>query len=98
MKIEMYTKDHCPYCDHAKALLDRYEASFTEYNVTCDAEKISEMVDRAQGRWTVPQIFIDDVPMGGCDDLFILHHTDQLAGLLSEGDVPGQYGKRSALG
>lgn len=82
MKIEMYTKEHCPYCTHAKALLAKYGVEFLEYDVTHDSGKISEMVDRGLGQWTVPQIFFDNTPIGGCDDLRILHYQEQLGEML----------------
>ncbi len=84
MKIEMYTKDHCPYCSHARALLQQYGVDFVEYDVTHDAARISEMVDRSLGQWMVPQIFFDGVPMGGCDDLRILHHRGLLQGMFDQ--------------
>ena len=84
MKIEIYTKEHCPYCSHARALLQQYGVDFIEYDVTHDAIKISEMVDRSMGQWTVPQIFFDDVPMGGCDDLRILHHRELLQAMFDQ--------------
>lgn len=93
MKVEMYTKKHCPYCTHAKALLVQYGVDLIEYDVTHDAMKVSEMVDRAVGHWTVPQIFFDDKPMGGCDELRILHHMEQLGKLLGlAGQMPVTHG------
>ena len=84
MKIEMYTKDHCPYCTHARALLRQYGVEIIEYDVTHDATRVSEMVDRSLGQWTVPQIFFDNVPMGGCDDLRILHHRNLLQQMIEQ--------------
>ncbi|OED38974.1 glutaredoxin 3 [Chromatiales bacterium (ex Bugula neritina AB1)] len=85
MKVEMYTKAACPYCGHAKSLLRQYGVEVIEHDVTHDAGKVSEMVDRSLGRWTVPQIFFNGVPMGGCDDLHTLHYAGQLEDLLNDG-------------
>ena len=76
-KIDIYTKPYCPYCDRAKALLERKGAPFTEIVASNDAELRSEMQARS-GRYTYPQIFIDDLHVGGCDDLVAL---DQRGGL-----------------
>jgi len=87
MKIEIYTKDHCPYCSHATALLEQYGVEFAEYDVTHDAVRISEMVDRSLGQWMVPQIFFDGVSVGGCDDLRILHHRNLLQTIFEQDSV-----------
>lgn len=76
-KIEIYTKDYCPYCHHAKDLLRAKGVEFVEYDVTTNALKEKEMRDRS-GRTTVPEIFVDDQLIGGCDDLFDLEATGQL--------------------
>ena len=76
-KIDIYTKPYCPYCERAKALLERKGAEFTEIVASNDAELRSEMQTRS-GRYTYPQIFIDDLHVGGCDDLMAL---DQRGGL-----------------
>ena len=76
-KIEIYTKDYCAYCHHAKDLLRAKGAEFTEYDVTTDAPREKEMRERS-GRTTVPEIFIDDQLLGGCDDLFELEATGEL--------------------
>lgn len=76
-KIDIYTKPYCPYCDRAKALLERKGAAFTEIVASHDAELRSQMQARS-GRYTYPQIFIDDLHVGGCDDLVAL---DQRGGL-----------------
>jgi len=70
--VEIYTKDYCPYCKSAKALLNRRGIKFTEYDVLVDAEKYEEMLRRSKGGRTVPQIFFDDVLIGGSDDLHSL--------------------------
>lgn len=76
-KIEIYTKQTCPFCHRAKALLEQKGVSWHEIAIDNDAEKRAEMIERS-GRSTVPQVFIDGQHIGGCDDLFAL---DQRAGL-----------------
>ena len=76
-KIDVYTKPFCPYCDRAKALLERKGAAFNEIVASNDADLKAEMQKRS-GRYTYPQIFIDDLHVGGCDDLVAL---DQRGGL-----------------
>lgn len=68
-KVEIYTKSFCPYCTRAKMLLDAKGAAFEEIEVTSDAAGFERMVERAGGKRTVPQIFIDDQHIGGSDDL-----------------------------
>ncbi|MCB2102796.1 MAG: glutaredoxin 3 [Rhodobacterales bacterium] len=81
-KVEIYTTPICPYCARAKKLLDRKGVAYQEIDVMMDREKRREMTERAEGRTSVPQIFIDDRPIGGCDDLFELDFDDQLDPLL----------------
>lgn len=82
-KVEIYTKVFCPYCTRAKRLLDAKGVAFEEYDITLGGEKRQEMLQRAQGRTSVPQIFIDDRHVGGCDDLHELDRNGQLDPLLS---------------
>ena len=82
-KVEIYTKDWCPYCVRAKRLLAESGAEVVEYAVDGGGEKKSEMIQRASGRTTVPQIFIDGRHIGGCDDLFDLQMAGKLAGMLA---------------
>ena len=70
--IEIYTTRYCPYCHAAKALLKSKGAAFTEIDVSGDRKKRDEMVERANGGWTVPQIFIGATHVGGCDELHAL--------------------------
>ncbi|MDZ3833542.1 MAG: glutaredoxin 3 [Sphingopyxis sp.] len=84
-KIEIYTKFLCPYCTRAKALLDRKGAAFEEIDVTMDRAGFDSMVDRALGRRTVPQIFIDGQHIGGSDDLAALDARGALDPLLGGG-------------
>lgn len=81
-KVEIYTKDYCPFCTKAKALLDKKGVEYTEYDITYDVMEQTKMRDRADGRKTVPQIFIDDKGIGGCDDLHALDQKGELDALL----------------
>ncbi len=80
--IEIYTARYCPYCTAAKALLRRKGAAFAEIDIGGNWEKRDEMIERAHGRATVPQIFIDKVHIGGYDDLHELERSGELDGLL----------------
>lgn len=81
--IEIYTTRVCPYCVRAKALLKRKGQSFTEIDVSDDDELMGQMVQRSGGRMTVPQIFIGDTHVGGCDDLYELDSAGRLDPLLA---------------
>ncbi len=81
-KIEVYTKFLCPYCCRAKSLLDRKGADYEEIDVTMNRAGFDAMVERAGGRRTVPQIFIDDRHVGGSDDLAALDKAGALDPLL----------------
>ncbi len=76
-KIEIYTKSYCPYCHRAKKLLQSKNATFIEYDLTVDPGKEQEMRERS-GRTTVPEIFVDDRLIGGCDDLYALDKAGKL--------------------
>jgi glutaredoxin 3 len=80
--IEIYTWQSCPYCIRAKALLKSKGVEFTEYSVDGDEQARSAMAKRANGRRSVPQIFIDDAHIGGCDDLHDLDYSGKLDTLL----------------
>jgi glutaredoxin 3 len=82
-KIEIYTSMLCGYCHAAKRLLQERGAKFTEYDVSCDAEKRASMSERAGGRTSVPQIFIDGRHIGGCDELHALDRAGKLTPLLA---------------
>jgi glutaredoxin 3 len=82
-QIEIYTTRWCGYCRAAKALLDRKGAAFTEFDVGENPEKRQEMLDRANGRHTVPQIFIGETHVGGSDDLHALDRAGKLDRLLA---------------
>ncbi|HEX2654844.1 MAG TPA: glutaredoxin 3 [Xanthobacteraceae bacterium] len=81
--IVIYTKDLCPYCDAAKDLLRRKDVAFTEINITGNQERRAEMIERALGRDTAPQIFIDTKHIGGCDDLYALDEAGGLDPMLT---------------
>ncbi|MBA3940822.1 MAG: glutaredoxin 3 [Sphingopyxis sp.] len=83
--IEVYTKAFCPYCSRAKALLGDKGAAFQEIDVTMDRAGFDAMVERAHGRRTVPQIFIDGRHIGGSDDLAALEAGGKLDALLAAG-------------
>jgi len=82
MAIEVYTTPFCPYCISAKDLLRRKGVEFTEINVAGNRDLRSRMVERAGGRMTVPQIFIGETHVGGCDDLYALDDAGGLDPLL----------------
>ena len=84
-KVEIYTKFACPYCVRAKHLLDSKGVKYTEYDVTMGGAKRAEMVARAPGARTVPQVFINGVAMGGSDDLRALDSQGKLDQLLGVG-------------
>ena len=83
VEIAIYTTRYCPYCQSAKALLARKGAAFSEIDVTGDPEGRSKMVERANGRMTVPQIFIGATHVGGSDELYALERTGGLDPLLA---------------
>lgn len=82
-KVEIYTKGFCPYCSRALALLRAKGVTFEEYEISMDAPKRNEMIARANGRTTVPQIFIDGQHIGGSDDLAALDAKGGLDPLLA---------------
>jgi glutaredoxin 3 len=82
-RIEIYSKFLCPYCARAKRLLGDKGVSFEEIEITGDHEKRQEMIGRANGRTTVPQIFIDGRHVGGSDDLAELERSGRLDPLLA---------------
>ncbi|MES2252542.1 MAG: glutaredoxin 3 [Pseudomonadota bacterium] len=81
-KIEIYSKTVCPYCVRAKNLLTKKGATYTEIDISQDSELRDSMIKRANGRQTVPQIFINDQHIGGCDDLYALEAAGKLDDLL----------------
>jgi glutaredoxin 3 len=82
-RIEIYTSAFCGYCARAKQLLTSKGQLFEEIDVTMDAQRRAEMVVRAPGSRTVPQIFINGAHIGGCDDLHALDAAGKLDALLA---------------
>lgn len=82
-KVEIYSSPFCGYCARAKGLLSRKGVDYVEYDVLADSSKRDEMVERAHGRTTVPQIFIDGTHVGGCDDLYALEGEGRLDPMLA---------------
>jgi glutaredoxin 3 len=82
-KVEIYTWRTCPFCIRAKNLLTRKGVEFTEYNVDGDEAARDKMAQRANGRRSVPQIFINDRHIGGCDDIHSLDAQGKLDQLLA---------------
>ncbi len=80
--VVIYSTGFCPYCVRARMLLDRKGVSYTEIRVDLDPPQREEMIRRS-GRTSVPQIFIDDYHVGGCDDMFALENQSKLDPLLS---------------
>lgn len=82
-RVEIYTSPLCGYCHAAKRLLTQKGAAFEETDVSRDPAQRQAMMDRAGGRHTVPQIFIDGQHVGGCDDLYALDRAGGLDPLLA---------------
>jgi glutaredoxin 3 len=82
-KLEIYTKATCGYCARAKRLLEMKKVAFEEIPVDMGGPKKAEMVERANGRSTVPQIFINGNHIGGCDALMTLEQDGELDALLA---------------
>ena len=87
-QIEIYTTRYCPYCHAAKRLLSKKGVTFTEIDVSGDAQGRSKMVARANGGMTVPQIFIGSVHVGGYDDLYELDRSGKLDPLIEAEGAP----------
>lgn len=81
--VEIYTWSTCPYCRRAKELLHQKDVDFTEYEISGDEDARTKMSERANGRRSVPQIFINGQHIGGCDDLHALEDKGELDKLLS---------------
>lgn len=80
--VTIYTRMMCGYCAAAKRLLDRKGVAYTEHDASFSPELRQEMIQRANGRATFPQIFVGDVHVGGCDDLHALDAAGRLDALL----------------
>ena len=87
-QIEIYTSPLCGFCHMAKRLLKKKGAAFTEIDIWSEPGRKPEMIDRAGGRRTVPQIFIGDIHVGGCDELHALERAGKLDAMLA-GDGQG---------
>lgn len=81
-RVRMYTTPICPYCVRAKALLRKKGAEVEEIDVFSDMNARTEMEAKSQGRKTVPQIFVGETHVGGCDDLYALEQAGELDPLL----------------
>ncbi len=81
--IEIYTSPFCGFCTAAKRLLTQKGIKFSEINVMTDPSRKPEMIQRANGGRTVPQIFVGDTHVGGCDDLYALERVGKLDALLA---------------
>ena len=77
-EVEIYTRMFCPYCTRARALLRDKGAAFVDIDIEEEPERRAEMIRRAGGRTTVPQIFINGAHIGGCDDLVALERAGEL--------------------
>ena len=82
--VDIYTILYCPYCADAKELLSSKGVSFHEIDATGNGEVRKQMIERANGRGTYPQIFIGSTHVGGCDDLYALDAAGKLDPLLAE--------------
>ena len=82
-EVTIYTKAWCPYCQDAKALLQRKGVDFTEFEIDREPKRRAEMLERSGGRRTVPQVFIGATHVGGCDDLYTLDQEGGLDPLLA---------------
>lgn len=80
--VEIYTSPFCGFCHAAKRLLTQKGVSFVEFDISRDRDLRQVMMSRANGRHTVPQIFVGDAHVGGCDDLFALERSGKLDPML----------------
>ncbi|MBS3648058.1 glutaredoxin 3 [Pseudaminobacter sp. 19-2017] len=85
--VTIYTRMACGYCSAAKRLLEKKGVAFTEHDASFSPELRSQMIARAKGRSTFPQIFVGDLHVGGCDDLYELDAQGKLDGLLTSGEL-----------
>ncbi|KAB2836895.1 MAG: glutaredoxin 3 [Caedimonadaceae bacterium] len=82
--VQIFTTNYCPYCVRAKDLLKKKNIEFQEIDLTLDDEGRIALVEKSGGRKTVPQIFIGDFHVGGCDDLYALDQAGKLDELLKD--------------
>ena len=83
-KVRIYTTPVCPFCVRAKALFTKKGVAFEEIDVFIDADALKDMQEKSNGARTVPQIFIGDLHIGGCDALYALEQAGKLDPLLNE--------------
>jgi len=81
--VTIYTRQYCGYCARAKTLLDSKGVYYVEHDATGDAQLRAEMISKAHGRSTFPQIFVGDTHVGGCDDLYALERAGKLDQMLA---------------
>ena len=81
--VTIYTRQFCGYCARAKSLLEQKGVVYVEHDATGNAELRQEMIQKANGRSTFPQIFINDAHVGGCDDLYALERAGKLDAMLA---------------
>ena len=82
-KVEIYTWQSCPFCNRAKDLLKKKNITFLEHKIDGDEDARNKMAIRANGGRTLPQIFINNICIGGCDDLYKLESLNKLDGLVN---------------
>ena len=82
-RVEIYTKAFCPYCSRAKRLLDQKGVAYDEHDITMGGPDRVAMIERSDGRTTVPQVFVGDRHIGGSDDLADTDATGELDRLLA---------------
>ena len=82
--VEIYTSPYCGYCHAVKRLLASKSTTFQEIDISRDPGRRSEMLARANGERTVPQIFINDKHIGGCDELYALERSGKLGAMLAD--------------
>ncbi len=82
-KVTVYSSTRCPYCVKAKWLLDSKNVQYEEIDITDDDEARLKLIEKSNGMRTVPQIFIDEIHVGGCDDLYELENKGKLDTMLA---------------
>jgi len=82
-KVEIYTWQYCPFCIRAKSLLNKKNIDFIEYKIDGDESAREKMSERSNGKRSLPQIFIDNNSIGGCDDLHLLEEENKLDSLIA---------------
>ncbi len=84
VSVEIYTRKYCGFCVRAKILLNEKGVDYIEYSIDGDSDKRSEMIQRAAGGYTVPQIFINGRSIGGCTELYMLERSGELDLVLAQ--------------